>query len=95
MNTLTLHPNEKAVSTAVLFKGEEGTTISLRILAGEMLKAHTTKVQALLICLSGAVVYEDEKERKIPLRNGDYVDIEALVTHWVLADVDSQLLLLK
>lgn len=94
MNIKDLHTTEKPVSATQLFKGE-GTLISLQILKGEQLKEHITKVPAILICISGNVLYGDEKGQEITLSPGDYVEIEPMVKHWVDGKETSQLVLMK
>lgn len=94
MNLQDNHTTEKPVSAIPLFKGE-GTAISLQILQNQKLKEHSTKIPALLICVAGEVVFEDENGIKVTLQSGDYIPIEPLVKHWVVGKVDSQLVLLK
>ena len=94
MNLKENHSNEKGVSTKPIFKGE-GTAISLQILENQKLAEHTTKIPALLVCVSGEVVFEYTNGNKYELKGGDYINIEPNETHWVIAKVDSQLLLLK
>lgn len=88
------HLTEEHISATSLFKGE-GTTTALQILQNQELKEHTTKIPALLICVIGEVVFENEKGIKETLRSGDFINIEPLVKHWVIANQDSQLILLK
>ncbi len=95
MNLKNLHTEDKAVQTNVLFKAEEGKVISLQIAAGGQLKEHITKVPALLVCISGDGVFQDEKGKSIELKSGDYVNIEANVKHWVDANQDSNFLVIK
>ena len=95
MNLKNLHTEDKAVQTNVLFKTEEGKVISLQIAAGGQLKEHITKVPALLVCISGDGVFQDEKGKSIVLKSGDYVNIEANVKHWVDANEDSNFLVIK
>ncbi|HSI91296.1 MAG TPA: hypothetical protein VK927_09275 [Adhaeribacter sp.] len=95
MNLKTHHDNDKPVSANVLFKGEEGTVTSIRILKDQQLKAHITKVPALLVCVSGKAVFENEKGVKETLSPGDYTNIEPMVSHWVNGVEDSQLLVMK
>jgi len=95
MNINVYHTEEKPVSAKALFTGELGTTTSIRILRGAVLKEHFTKTPALLICLQGHVVFENENGSKETLMGGDYVLIEPMVKHWVESILDSQLLLLK
>jgi len=94
MNLKDDHSAEKSVSAIPLFKGE-GTVTALQILQDQKLKEHTTKIPALLICVTGEVVFENENGIKETLKSGDYIPIEPLVKHWVLSNVDSQLVLLK
>ena len=94
MNIKSLHPLEKAVSATSFFKGE-GNSTSIRILEGQTLKEHSTKVPALLLCLEGSVLYEDEDGEKINLLPGDFVNIEPIIKHWLYANIDSHCLLLK
>jgi quercetin dioxygenase-like cupin family protein len=95
MNLKSLHTENKAVQTNVLFKAEDGKVISLQIASGGQLKEHITKVPALLVCVSGNAVFQDEKGKSIELKSGDYVNIEANVKHWVDANEDSNFLVIK
>lgn len=95
MNIATLHTQEKPVSALPLFKGIEGTATAIRIMHGEQLKEHITKVSAVLICISGEVVFENEMGIKATLLSGDYINIEPLIKHWVNGLATSQLILLK
>ncbi len=95
MNIIALHPKEKGVSAIPLFKGSEGTVTALHLVTDQFLKAHITKVPALLICIQGKVVFENEKGMKETLLPGDYVNIEPMVKHWVNGVEDSHLLLVK
>lgn len=95
MNIKELHPNDKPVSAIPLFNGEEGKVTALHISASQQLKEHTTKIPALLICIDGLVVFENENGIKATLTAGDYIKIEPMVKHWVNAINDSNLLLIK
>ncbi len=89
-----LHDASKSVSTAKLFKGE-GNIVSLRILKGNELRDHSSQVAALLICVMGHAIYITGDNQSTVLHPGEYVHIEALKVHKVVAMEDSQLLLLK
>ena len=89
-----LHTENKPVQTSVLFEPKE-KVISLQIAKGEQLKEHITKVPALLVCVSGNAVFDNEKGEKTDLQSGDYVLIEENVKHWVNAFEDSNFLLIK
>ena len=95
MNIKDLHTDTKSVSTASLFKTVESTVTSIQILAGEQLKEHITKVPALLICLAGDAVFENEKGIKLTLTTGEYLNIEPHIKHWINAKSVSNLLLIK
>jgi len=88
------HPENKAVSFISLFKGSEGTVTSMSLAKGGELKPHISKVAAILVCISGQVVYATEGNKEI-LNSGDYSEIEPMVEHWVTGNEDSQLLLIK
>ena len=62
---------------------------------GGKLKEHITKTPALLICMEGEVIFENENGIKETLIPGDYVHIEPMVKHWVEGTIESQLLLIK
>lgn len=94
MNLKDLHIEDKLLQTKKIFSAVEGV-ISLQIKSGGLLKEHVTMVPALLICITGHVVFENEKATKLVLLPGDYVNIEANVKHWVTADEDSNLVLIK
>ncbi len=95
MNIKDLHTQDKAVSAISLFKGENGNATAIFILKGEQLKEHITKIPALLVCLKGKVIFENEKGKKETLSPGDYIAIDPMVKHWVDALTDSHLILFK
>lgn len=95
MNIRNLHSTEKPVSAIQIFKNEASPAVSIRILKGEILKEHITKVPALLICFEGNALFENEAGLSEPLLPGDYIHIEPFVKHWVKGIEETQLLLLK
>lgn len=95
MNIKDLHQDTKAISTASLFKMTEGYVISIQILADEQLKEHITKVPALLVCLTGEAVFENENGIIHNMTTGDYVNIEPQIKHWINAKTTSNLILIK
>jgi quercetin dioxygenase-like cupin family protein len=95
MNINALHHQEKAVSASALFSGEQGTTTTIRIKQGAVLKEHITPTPALLLCIQGHVVFENENGTTESLMAGDYVIIEPMVRHWLVAMLDSNVLLMK
>ena len=95
MNIKELHTQDKPVSAISLFKSELGNATAIKILQGEKLKEHITKTPALLICMEGQVIFENEKGIKETLIPGDYVHIEPMIKHWVEGTIESQLILIK
>ena len=95
MNIKDLHQDTKAISTASLFKTTEGNVTSIQILVDEQLKEHITKVPALLLCLTGETIFENENGIKLILTTGDYVNIEPNTKHWINAKSTSNLILIK
>ncbi len=61
----------------------------------QLLAEHITKSPALLLCVKGEVLFENENGLKVTLKSGDYLDIEPMVKHWVKGVASSQLVLMK
>jgi quercetin dioxygenase-like cupin family protein len=95
MNIQQIHPEEKEVSALTFFKGEEGVTKSIHLSKGAELAKHQSKTPAILICITGETVFENEKGVKETLKQGDYIDIEPMVQHQLNSIEDSYLLLIK
>lgn len=95
MNIQELHINKKSVSLVPFFNGDEGVVKALQIEENQELKEHVTKVPALLICIEGKVVFEDENGTKETILPGDYVRIPPQVKHKVNAILKSNLILVK
>ena len=95
MNIKELHTQEKPVSATSLFKSELGNATAIKIQKDGELKEHITKTPALLICVEGEVIFENEKRIKEKLLSGDFINIEPMVKHWVEGTIKSQLILIK
>lgn len=95
MNIKDLHPVAKGVSAISLFKGEEGGVKSIHLSEGAELTKHQSKTPALLICVVGEILFEDGNGVKETLKQGDYINIEPLVDHWINSVTESYLLLIK
>ena len=95
MNLKSLHTEQKAVQTQILFQPTEAKVISLQIAKNEQLAEHITKVPALLVCVSGNATYNEEKGEKINLKSGSYVNIPINIKHWIDAHEESNFLLIK
>lgn len=95
MNIKDLHPAAKGISAISLFKGKEGMVKTIHLSAGVELTKHQSKTNALLLCIDGEVVFENDNGVKETLKQGDYVNIEPLVDHWMSSVTDSYLILMK
>lgn len=95
MNLTTFHNSEKPLSAKQLFNCTEGKVIAIHLKKGGELKEHITKVPALLICVKGKIVYEDENSLKIAMSSEDYTEIKPNVKHWLMANKDSEAILVK
>lgn len=95
MNLKDLYKEDKPVQSSILFNSLENKTISMQIAKNELLNEHTTKVSAILICISGNSMYEDENGTLVNLRNGDFVIILPYIKHWVKANETSNFILIK
>lgn len=95
MNLETIHTLDKPLQTKSLFTSGDGKIIAIKILASHELKEHSSPVAALLMCVIGKAVFEDEKGQSVTLLPGDFVPIEPHVKHRVHAEQDSHLLLMK
>lgn len=95
MHLTEFHNTEKPLSAKQLFSGAEGKVIAIHLKKGGVLKEHITKVPALLVCIKGEIAYEDENSLKIVMHSGDFTEIEPEVKHWLIADDDSEAILVK
>lgn len=95
MNLSELHAQNLPLETSKLFEASEGKVIHISLQKNGFLKEHITNVPALLLCISGETVYEDENNANITLKIGDYVNIEANVKHWLVGISQSSLILIK
>lgn len=95
MNLADLHTQNLPLETSKLFEASEGKVIHISLQKNGFLKEHITKVEALLLCISGETVYEDENNANITLKNGDYLYIQANVKHWLVGISQSSLILIK
>lgn len=94
MNLKTLLKSDKLLQTKKIFDATEGVTV-IHLNAGGSLKEHITAIPALLVCIAGEVFFENEKSYSERMIVGDFISIEPKVKHWVLAEYESTLLLIK
>ncbi len=95
MNIRQVNPVNKKVSAKIVFKTENSNVTVIQILEGELLKEHITKTPALLVCIFGQILFENEEGENCRLKQGDYLKIKPLIKHWVKSIENSQLLLIK
>ncbi len=95
MKLAALHSAEKALSLKPFFKGEEGSVISIQVKENEEMKDHITKVPALLVCVSGEILYSEHTGKTVNLKADEYVEIPAMISHRFKGLASSSLLLIK
>jgi quercetin dioxygenase-like cupin family protein len=94
MNLKDVFTEMKALQTKKMFTATESVT-TIKLMTSAQLKEHTTRVPAFLVCVTGEVIFENEKGVKEKLLQGDFINIEPAVKHWLSAESDSLLLLIK
>ncbi len=94
MNLKNVFTESKPLQTKRIFTSNESVTI-IQLMRSAQLKEHTTNVPAFLVCIAGEVLFENENGVKEKLLSGDFVNIEPAVKHWLNAQRDSVLLLIK
>ena len=95
MNVRSFHPDDKIISTKKIFQGSQGSITSLKLMANGVIKEHISKTPAFLICIEGEATYHDRNELHQTLHPGDFIMIQPLVQHWLTAEQDSSLLLVR
>lgn len=91
LNLENLHPFKGGISEVKLFRNVLSLQIEQYFTEGWKSINHL----AVLICISGFVLYEDEFEVEMELECGDYVIIRPEIKHRIKASLKSQLILLK
>lgn len=95
MNINNLHRDNKDVSAVPLSAILGKKVTSLKILKGAELKKHISNEPALLILISGKATFNTEQGVEHLVDPGDYVNIPVNVEHYVVAENESHLLLIK
>ena len=86
--------NEKNISTLNLLR-DKATVTLLQIKKDTLLKEHQSMTNALLILLSGKVIYEEQEKTVWLSAIHDFVKIPNQVTHKVTGVEDAVLLLVQ
>lgn len=94
MNLKEIHTEDKPLQTKNIFSPNEVVT-AISIESGNQLKEHKSKIPALLVCVIGEVVYENEDGVEEKLLPGDFVKIMPDIKHWLTANKASDLLLIR
>ena len=95
MNLKDVHKNEKEVSAKAISSFSNCKVTAIQILENGLLKEHITKTPALLLCVNGEVLFQDETKQEVLLKSGDFHKIEPMLKHWVKGISKSQLILIK
>ncbi len=95
MNVKDFHTDSREVSAKPIAKNLKSNATAIQILKNGLLKEHVTRSAAVLICVLGEVIYEDEGGNKVQLKPGDLYEIAPMVKHWVKGVIDSQLILIR
>ena len=95
MNIKDKHSLDIPFSEISLFEGNKGKTSAFQILKGIQLNNQIHKNPALLICVEGKVIFQDEKGMNETLIPGDFINIEPLLIHRVRGLSNSQLLVIQ
>lgn len=95
MNVNDLHTHDKEVSAVPLSGLKDRKVNSLKFLKGAELKRHVSNEPALLILISGKATFNTDQVVEHLVVPGDYVNIPVNVEHYVIAEMDSQILLIK
>ena len=95
MNLKDKHNLDIPFSEISLFKGNEGKTSAFQILEGIQLNNQILNTPALLICVEGKVVFQDDKGTNKTLIPGDFINIKSKLKHRLRGLTNSQLLVIQ
>ncbi len=95
MNLKDKHSLDIPFSEISLFEGNNGKTSAFQILEGIQLNNQILKTPALLICVEGKVVFQDEKGTNETLIPGDFINIKPKLKHRLRGLLNSQLIVLQ
>lgn len=93
MNISNLHDADIGLSVKSVFKTDTCQARSIKINKGEELKEHISPVTALLVCVSGKVLYSEHTGLVKELSHNDYVEIPLQVRHKLEGIENAELLL--
>ena len=89
------HNTALPVSMISLFESQVGITSSLYIMEGVYLENQIIQVPALLVCVEGKLIYQDENGKDEVLDSGDLINIRPLIKYSLRGLTNSQTLIIK
>ncbi len=95
MNIKDKHTLNLPISEELLFESEVGITSAFQILEGVQINNQIIRVPAMLICIAGKIIFQDENGTNKKLFPGDFINIEPMVKHLVRGLSNSQLIVIK
>lgn len=95
MNLIDKHNDNMPVSEILLFESQVGITSAFLITEGILLKNQMHRVPALLICIEGNILFQDEKGENKILVSGDLMHIKPLIKYSLRGLKKSQILVIK
>ncbi|HIP48841.1 MAG TPA: hypothetical protein EYG92_07755 [Lutibacter sp.] len=95
MNIKDKHNISLPISEISLFESQVGITSSLFIMEGVYLENQIIKVPALLVCVDGRLVYQDENGKDEVLDSGDLINIKPMIKYSLRGLTNSQTLIMK
>lgn len=87
-------PISKGIQSKVIAKSDAFKVNNITLKKGAIIKEHTTPVPAFLLVKKGEITF-NYRDEKIPLSEEEFLVIKAKEIHWIVAEMDSELLLVK
>lgn len=87
-------PNAKSIQSKIIAKSDAFKVNKITLKKGAIIKEHTTPIPAFLLVQKGQITF-NYRDKKISLSAEEFLVIKANEVHWVVAEIDSELLLVK
>jgi len=84
----------KDIQSKIIAKSDAFKINRITLKKGAVIKEHTTSIPAFLLVQKGQITF-NYRDEKIPLSAEEFLVIKANEVHWVVAEIDSELLLVK
>ena len=95
MNLKNIIENKDKPVIAKNILKDKGAATLLKLKKDAILREHESMTNAMLVLLSGNVIYEEQERQEILSTHLDYLYIPKKITHKVSATEDSLLLLIQ